>query len=191
MFASLLAASTSNRYFLLEQTGQVSFLPLGKKNSLESRNSVCVCVRGSTKSPSSRETAKRKPSSPNRALFRLFEPSSRFPSIFSLLFFRRFHPAVAFHSDDRSTFPMRHGQSFETTVNDFESAQEATRGGVGRGGSIFEPFLRRCFSFAARRNSWMKRCARNGNRKFFGCPTGESVESVGVALLRIFFLEGC
>lgn len=44
MFASLLAASTSNRYFLLEQTGQVSFLPLGKKNSLESRNSVCVCV---------------------------------------------------------------------------------------------------------------------------------------------------
>lgn len=188
MFASLLAASTSNRYFLLEQTGQVSFLPLGKKNSLESRNSVCVCVLARQRVQA---LAKRKPSSPNRALFRLFEPSSRFPSIFSLLFFRRFHPAVAFHSDDRSTFPMRHGQSFETTVNDFESAQEATRGGVGRGGSIFEPFLRRCFSFAARRNSWMKRCARNGNRKFFGCPTGESVESVGVALLRIFFLEGC
>lgn len=44
MFASLLAASTSNRYFLLEQTGQVSF-PLGKEKLPRKQEfSVCVCV---------------------------------------------------------------------------------------------------------------------------------------------------
>lgn len=160
MFASLLAASTSNRYFLLEQTGQVSF-PLGEKNSLESKNSVCVCVcgtLGSTKSPSSRETAKRKPSSPKpSSLPPVRTPSPRFPSIFSLLFssfFRRFHPAVAFHSDDRSTFPMRHGQLY--VRNDCQRLWKRTGVGWGGEGSIFEPFLRRCFSFAARRNSSMR-----------------------------------
>lgn len=139
MFASLLAASTSNRYFLLEQTGQVSF-PLGEKNSLESKNSVCVCVCVAHLARQRVQALAKLPkeSHPpqNRALFRLFErlrrAFHRFFPFFFLLFFVVSIQLLRFTATIVPHFPCDTAScTFETTVNDFESAQGW--GGEGRG----------------------------------------------------------
>lgn len=137
---------------------------------------------------------KRKPSTPSQDLFLPvdpFEPSFSIDFFFFFFFFfvvsmqlLRFTATIVPHfARSHATRPA------VRTVNDFESAREAheRRERVNiRAASSTTMFLFRL--------SWWNSSngdARNGNRKFFGCSTGESVEFVGVALPRIFLFEGC
>lgn len=137
---------------------------------------------------------KRKPSTPSQDLFLPvdpFEPSFSIDFFFFFFFFSSFSiQLLRFTATIVPHFARSHAtRPAVRTVNDFESAREAheRRERVNiRAASSTTMFLFRL--------SWWNSSngdARNGNRKFFGCSTGESVEFVGVALPRIFLFEGC
>lgn len=135
MFASLLAASTSNRYFLLEQTGQVSF-PLGEKNSLESKNSVCVWHTWLDKESKLSRNCQKKAILPktelSSACSNAFAALSIdfFPSFF--FFFSSF-PSSCCVSQRRS-FHISHATRPAVRSKRLSTTLKAHRGGVGRGG---------------------------------------------------------
>lgn len=136
---------------------------------------------------------KRKPSTPSQDLFLPvdpFEPSFSIDFFFFFFFFVVSMQLLRFTATIVPHFARSHAtRPAVRTVNDFESAREAheRRERVNiRAVSSTTMFLFRL--------SWWNSSngdARNGNRKFFGCSTGESVEFVGVALPRIFLFEGC
>lgn len=161
--------------------------PRETKNSLESKNSW-------TKRSKQFRSHEKESHPPQAKIssFLLTRSNLRFRSIFSSFFFffvvsmqlLRFTATIVPHfARSHATRPA------VRTVNDFESAREAheRRERVNiRAASSTTMFLFRL--------SWWNSSngdARNGNRKFFGCSTGESVEFVGVALPRIFLFEGC
>lgn len=161
--------------------------PRETKNSLESKNSW-------TKRSKQFRFHEKESHPPQAKIssFLLTRSNLRFRSIFSSFFFffvvsmqlLRFTATIVPHfARSHATRPA------VRTVNDFESAREAheRRERVNiRAASSTTMFLFRL--------SWWNSSngdARNGNRKFFGCSTGESVEFVGVALPRIFLFEGC
>lgn len=137
---------------------------------------------------------KRKPSTPSQDLFLPVDPFKPSFSIDFFFFFFFFFVVSMQLLRFTATIVPHFARSHATrpavrTVNDFESAREAheRRERVNiRAVSSTTMFLFRL--------SWWNSSngdARNGNRKFFGCSTGESVEFVGVALPRIFLFEGC
>lgn len=136
---------------------------------------------------------KRKPSTPSQDLFLPvdpFKPSFSIDFFFFFFFFVVSMQLLRFTATIVPHFARSHAtRPAVRTVNDFESAREAheRRERVNiRAASSTTMFLFRL--------SWWNSSngdARNGNRKFFGCSTGESVEFVGVALPRIFLFEGC
>lgn len=161
--------------------------PRETKNSLESKNSW-------TKRSKQFRSHEKESHPPQAKIssFLLTRSNLRFRSIFSSFFFFFSSFPCSCCASQRRSFHIARSHATRPavrTVNDFESAREAheRRERVNiRAVSSTTMFLFRL--------SWWNSSngdARNGNRKFFGCSTGESVEFVGVALPRIFLFEGC
>lgn len=136
---------------------------------------------------------KRKPSTPSQDLFLPvdpFKPSFSIDFFFFFFFFVVSMQLLRFTATIVPHFARSHAtRPAVRTVNDFESAREA----LERRERVNIRAVSSTTMFLFRLSWWNSSNgdARNGNRKFFGCSTGESVEFVGVALPRIFLFEGC